>query len=127
MRHFKLNKLVRDGVFDFMVAQQDPEYRILEDKEFRQALKAKILEEANELDTESPEALEELADTLEATEQLAKELGAGFEKLRAEQLKKRKKRGAFNKRAFISTLHLQDDDPWVEYYAKDPKRFPEEK
>lgn len=126
MRHFQLNKLIRDGVFESMLARgQQPEHKRLNDDEILHALKQKILEEGKEFDHTSEKAIEELADLLEVIEHIAQELGGDFKKLRQVQLKKRKNAGGFAKRAYVGTLHLQDDDPWVEYYAKDPERFPE--
>ena len=120
-----MDNLVRDGIFEYMLDKQCPDYKILSDEEILDALKQKILEECNEFDPKKPNAIEELADILEVVEQLTKELGEDFETLRNEQLKKRKKSGGFEKRAYVRTLHLQDDDRWIEYYAKDPKRFVE--
>jgi len=126
MRSFRLNKLIRDGVFDEMLQRgQRPEYRRLNDNEILHALKQKILEEGKEFDHTSDKAFEELADLLEVIEHMAEELGGDFKKLRQVQLKKRKRAGGFKKRAYVGMLHLEDDDPWVGYYAKDPERFPE--
>lgn len=104
---------------------QDPDYRTLSKDEVLLALQTKILEEANEFDPKDPQALKELADILEVIESLASELGADYKKLRAIQLRRRKEMGGFKKRVHIDTLHLQDDDMWVAYYAQYPERFPE--
>lgn len=128
MRHFRLNKLIRDGVFEQMLARgQKPESRALNDEEILEALQQKILEEGKEFDPKSEKALEELADLMEVIEGLANELGSDLEALRQVQLHKRNKVGAFKKRAYVGMLHLQDDDEWVHYYSKDPERFPEQK
>lgn len=125
MKHFRLNKLVRDGILEYMLANQKPDYRILDRKEILLALKEKILEETNEFDPNDPKALKELADIMEVVESLADELGADFKKLRATQLKRRKEMGSFKKRAYIGALGVPGNNPWLEYYEKDPERFPE--
>lgn len=102
-----------------------PQWRKLSKKERSSALKAKIIEEINELDPENPDTIEELADVLEAIEQLAAEHGKSFQELRAMQRKKRAKTGGFAKGLYVSELALPDDDPWLDYYTADPSRFPE--
>jgi hypothetical protein len=39
--------------------------------------------------------------------------------------RKNEERGGFTKAYYIGKLTLNADDPWVEYYRKEPKRFPE--
>ena len=126
MRKFKLDKLVRDGVFDNMQALGEViDYKILTGPAFIEALHNKLFEEIKEFDPTSEKPLTELADVLETIEALAKALGSDFEQLRKIQATKRSKRGGFGKRIFVKTVALNDDDPWVEYYASHPDRFPE--
>lgn len=128
MRTFRLNKLIRDKVYDSMLdLGQKVTHRKLSDKEMINKLRAKIIEEANELDTKSPKLAEELADTLEVLEHLALRSGISYKKLRAIQLSRRKKRGGFGEKIFAKTVTLKEGDPWAKYYAADPKRFPEVK
>jgi predicted house-cleaning noncanonical NTP pyrophosphatase (MazG superfamily) len=125
-RTFKLNKLVRDKVYDSMVELgQKVVYRKLSDRQVVNELKAKIIEEANELDPKSSKLVKELADTLEALEQMASVSGISYKKLRSVQLSTRQQRGKFDRKIFIETVTLKDNDPWAKYYAADPKRFPE--
>ncbi len=127
MRRFRLNKLVRDKILPNMLEMgQKADYKKLDDTEFLKALQAKLLEETNEIDVADPEVLNELADLLEVVETIAVQLGSSNEELRKVQRARRQKRGAFNDRIFVRTLTLEDDDSWVEYYAKDPKKFPED-
>lgn len=128
MRRFLLNKLVRDHLVDSMKSLgQKPQVRRLKGTKLLEALKAKIIEETRELDVKNPKSVKELADVLEAVEQLATEHGVSFEELRTIQAQKREKAGGFEKGLFVGELKLQDNDKWVEYYASDPKRFPEVK
>ena len=105
---------------------QKADYKKLDDTEFLKALQAKLLEETHEIDVADPEVLNELADLLEVVDTIAVQLGSTNEELRKVRRARRQKRGAFNDRIFVKTLTLEDDDPWVEYYAKDPKKFPED-
>ena len=127
MRSFLLNKLVRDKVFVSMQELgQKITHRQLDDKDFAHELKRKLLEEASEFDLKNPEkAAEELADILEVVEALGKEIGKDFGALREIQAARQKERGAFAQRIFIERLDLEDNDPWVTYYAKEPERFRE--
>ncbi len=126
MRKFALKKLIRDKVFtDMEKLGQKLDYRILSEVELRAALKAKLLEEAQEFEPDKPGGLDELADILEAVETAATALGADFDTLRAVQASRQEKRGGFEKRIYINTVELEDTDPWVEYYAARPEKFPE--
>lgn len=126
MRSFMLNKLVRDKVFENMLAiGQRPHARQLNDKQLLSALRDKLLEEAKEFDLLQPGATKELADLLEVIESIGELLGAEFAELRMLQAKQRKKAGGFEKGRYVGRLDLDDTDPWVEYYAAEPDRFPE--
>ncbi len=129
MRKFRLNKLVRDNITDEMIRDgQKPVTRTLNDAEYVRELVRKLREEAGELTADDVnEALKELADLLEVAEALAIALGADFDKLRKVQAERKAKRGGFAKRIYIERVDLTDDDPWVDYYAKEPARFPEVK
>lgn len=116
-RVFTLNKLVRDGIVPSMLSSgQKPLYHKLPDTEKIAALKNKLLEEGAE---------DDLVDLLEVIEALQVSQGGTFEELRAAQLQKREKIGGFNDGTYVGKLTLGDDDPWVEYYAAEPERFPE--
>ncbi len=128
MRWFRLNKLVRDGVYDNMLKLgQKPQYRRLDDEELLVELKNKIIEEAREFNPKDSEGIGELADIAEALEQLAACLGYDSEQLKKAQIAKRKKAGSFSKRTYVAELGVAKDDKWAEYYAADPSRFPEVK
>jgi len=126
MRTFKLNKLIRDKVLENMLQLgQDVQYKTLDDHDVIEALRQKLLEEAKEFDPFCKESLRELADVQEVIDALTDLLGANPDKLRELQKTVRVKRGDFTKRVFVDTVTLADDDPWVEYYACNPERFPE--
>lgn len=127
MRRFQLNKLVRDNIIaDMQRMGQTVEYRKLEQKEYLQALRGKLIEEAREISLDDAEStLKELADVQEVIDQLVTTLGATGDELQELQRKKRAKLGSFKKKLYVETLTLEDNDPWVEYYAKEPDRFKE--
>ncbi|MEO5948931.1 MAG: nucleoside triphosphate pyrophosphohydrolase [Candidatus Saccharimonas sp.] len=122
---FGLNKLVRDKLPDMMrELGQEPEVTRLETKAHVRELIAKVIEEAQELDPNDPKYLNELADLKQVISDLIELSGVPdeVERLRQEDLAKR---GGFLTGQYIGALHLPHDDPWIGYYRKDPKRFPE--
>jgi predicted house-cleaning noncanonical NTP pyrophosphatase (MazG superfamily) len=93
-------KLVRDKIPEIIRAQGgEPVVRIAEAGEYRELLRAKLVEEAGEVATaDDAHAPEELADVLEVVIALAADLGldaGGLEKLRAA---KAADRGSFTER-----------------------------
>jgi predicted house-cleaning noncanonical NTP pyrophosphatase (MazG superfamily) len=93
-------KLVRDKIPQIIRAEGgEPVVRIAEAGEYRELLRAKLVEEAGEVATaDDAHVLEELADVLEVVLALAADLGldaGGLEKLRAA---KAADRGSFTER-----------------------------
>lgn len=127
MRTFRFDKLVRDKIVDHQLANgAKPDYRVLDDKEYLEALKAKLLEEASELDTsDHASLLSELADLQEVIDATLQAIKRSTADLRAQQAKKNAKNGAFKKRLYIKHTAIKDDDPWIEYYLKNPDKYPE--
>ena len=123
---FHLNKLVRAKLPDDMRARgQQPEVRQLEGREKTLAKIAKLLEEAGELDPDSPTYPEELADVLQIVTELVRDCsGEDVEKIRREKLAKK---GGFDAGLFVTKLVLDPDDEWVEYYRREPEKYPEER
>ena len=73
---YSLEKLVRDSVFQDMLADSVAvDYRQLSEAELALELQRKIVEEAGELDMTSPTAVYELYDILEAAEAAGNFLG----------------------------------------------------
>jgi predicted house-cleaning noncanonical NTP pyrophosphatase (MazG superfamily) len=94
------SKLIRDKVPQIIQAQGvEPIVRVAGDAEYRQLLRAKLVEEAGEVATaDDAHAPEELADVIEVVLSLAAGLGIdaeGLEKLRAA---KAAERGSFTER-----------------------------
>ncbi|KAF6633159.1 nucleoside triphosphate pyrophosphohydrolase [Paenibacillus sp. EKM208P] len=98
------NKLVRDRIPHLIMSQgEECRTRILHPEEYKQELRTKLREEAEEYfeAEKDQDALEELADMLEVIRALAEEHGANaaeLDKLRAD---KAEARGGFQERVFL--------------------------
>lgn len=98
------NKLVRDKIPEIIKSNNEiPTTRVLDDKEYKEELLRKLLEECNEVINASTkeETLEEIADTLEVLDSLIKLNNSSLEEVRKIQDDKRKKRGGFEKRLYL--------------------------
>lgn len=124
---FKLNKLVRDKFVDiYKSTNQRPKHRILDAAEHRQRLIEKVVEETKELHRTPEEGVvQELADIQQALDDLREMYHISLDQLQETMRVKAQKKGTFRRGVFIEELSLNDDDPWVEYYRKEPERFPE--
>jgi predicted house-cleaning noncanonical NTP pyrophosphatase (MazG superfamily)/8-oxo-dGTP pyrophosphatase MutT (NUDIX family) len=124
-RTFKLQKLVRDKIVqDHIDSGGKVKFKKLNQKEKREALANKIIEEAKEL-RDSKEILEELADVQEVLDQLAKDAGITKAQITAAQKKKRDTNGGFESGDYIEQETWAKDHEWAKYYSNEPKRFPE--
>ena len=94
------NKLVRDKIPEIIRASGNQcEISTLNDVEYIEALKQKLLEEANEVAIAPPEELaEELADVMEVIDALMAAAGIEPEKVKEIQQVKRSQRGGFDNR-----------------------------
>ncbi len=94
------NKLVRDKIPRIIeAAGEKPNFRILEQEEFRRALQDKLDEEVAEFHRDQNP--EELADILEVVLALAKSVGCSPEELTEIYRRKREDRGGFDHRVFL--------------------------
>src|SRR5579859_3298860 len=127
MVRIQLNKLVRDKfVAIYRTLGEKPTYRYLNPGEHVTELLRKVAEEASELSTASPQKLaEEIADIEQVLDDLRAVLNIQKSDILSIKRAKKKDKGGFRKGLYIETLQLNDDDPWVQYYRKKPKRFPE--
>jgi predicted house-cleaning noncanonical NTP pyrophosphatase (MazG superfamily) len=101
------NKLVRDRVPEIIKnSGNNCETKILSDEEYQQALRKKLIEEATEAATASPEELvKELADLYEVIDTLIASNGLDETNIRSQQEQRREKRGGFqDKIQLISTF-----------------------
>lgn len=118
---FVLNKLVRDKVYDNMLsAGQEIDSHVVDDVDKKQVLLGKLAEEVEELRSGDDDSPADLGSVLIA---YAKLQGYTIESLLEAVREREQKRGAFDNWHYIKSVTLEADDPWVEYYRKDPSRF----
>jgi len=98
------NKLVRDKIPEIIKQNNEiATVRLLNDKEYKEELNKKLLEECNEIinATSTNETLEEIADILEVIDSIIKLNNLTIEECKKIQQEKRVKRGGFKKRIFL--------------------------
>lgn len=129
MPKYAFHKLVRDKLPDVYVSlHEKAELKRICGDELWLALKAKFAEEVSEL----PDSLSdrvaltnELADLLRLIKDTATHAGVAMAEIENADEAKTAQKGGFLEGAYIDTLELDDDDPWNEYYCKQPERFPQ--
>jgi predicted house-cleaning noncanonical NTP pyrophosphatase (MazG superfamily) len=97
------NKLVRDRIPEIIAATgRRPVVRELDADAARDALRAKLVEEAEELRVATADDVAgELADLLEVVRALASEYGVSWDQVSASADQKRGERGGFEQRLFL--------------------------
>lgn len=97
------NKLVRDKIPEKIRNNNEiPIIKVLNDKEYKEALITKLLEEYNEvIKAEGEEILEELADMLEVIEALANVENKTFNDIMKLKEIKKEKRGGFSEKIYL--------------------------
>jgi predicted house-cleaning noncanonical NTP pyrophosphatase (MazG superfamily) len=100
------HKLVRDGIPRIIEAGGgQPITRVLDQAGYLTALRAKLVEEAEEAQAASDGRLRsELADVLEVLQALAAANGMSWEDVVAEAVRKRDERGGFDQRIFLECV-----------------------
>jgi predicted house-cleaning noncanonical NTP pyrophosphatase (MazG superfamily) len=127
MATFVFNKLIRDKLrAEYEKMNQKAVYRKLSKPEFAEALKQKLIEEANEIvATDKESVINELADIYQVVEEIIKLYEITPEEVGKVKLAKFEKKGGFSEANFVETLELTDNDEWNEYYRKSPEVFKE--
>jgi predicted house-cleaning noncanonical NTP pyrophosphatase (MazG superfamily) len=96
------NKLVRDKIPEIIISKgAAPKTSILNNTEYRDRLKEKLLEEAKEVVDEGNDILNELADVLELVKSIGEEYGIEFSEIESKQLIKKAERGGFVKKILL--------------------------
>lgn len=98
------NKLVRDKILEIIeIDGLAYNATVLKPEEHLTEIKAKLYEEVKEFDetTNKQDAIEEMADVLELLHAALKVYGADFEELEAVRVKKKQKRGGFDKGLYL--------------------------
>ena len=101
------NKLVRDKIPEIIKEKgKTANYRILNDEEYRQALKDKLVEEVNEFLSAKTkeEMIEELADVNEVLFRIKVVENIDFNYFRYIQAKKEVEKGNFRKKYFLESV-----------------------
>jgi predicted house-cleaning noncanonical NTP pyrophosphatase (MazG superfamily) len=125
---FKIDKLVRARSNVRLNAQGViTSYRIMELEEYIQRLKDKLLEEAEEVVTakNQEEYLTECADVLEVVHAFAAAVGLSYEQIEQKRLKIKEVRGGFDERIYQEYAEMDADNDLIEYFRKDPEKYPE--
>ena len=127
MPKFKYAKLVRDKIVEDQVASgAKPNFRRLNALEHKEELLNKIIEEAKEATKASPdELIAEIADIQQVIDDLKLLCGIKDEDIVKVQEIKNNKKGTFREGLFIDYVDASEDNKWVDYYRKNPDRFPE--
>jgi predicted house-cleaning noncanonical NTP pyrophosphatase (MazG superfamily) len=128
MPRFRFEKLVRDKLIaDFVRLGQVAKHRTLKGATHSIALQNKIIEEAQELPLagSAEDIAAELADIQQAVDDLKVLHGITDEQVATVQLAKYEKKGGFLSGAYVETLEVGEDDPWLGYYRDHPSTFVE--
>jgi predicted house-cleaning noncanonical NTP pyrophosphatase (MazG superfamily) len=123
---FRVEKLIRDGLPQMMRDQGLTVFsHRLGDAAFLAALKAKLLEEAQEVAAAAPDGLvDELADVAEVMGALIIAAGLTPEAVEAARLAKRAHRGGFEGRIYNRAVEGEDGAAGVAYYLARPDQYP---
>lgn len=126
MKKFEVEKLVRDKVVDHILSNKlaKADYKKLDDKEFLSELKNKFYEELEEFNLSDEENIKnELADLQLIIDYFLKTLNIDKKELKLISKNKNKKIGVFNKKIFLKTVELDENDNWLPYYQKKYKEI----
>lgn len=96
-------KLVRDNIPEICVSNnQTPKYKVLDDNEYKSALKKKLKEETKEYIRS--ENIEELADILEVVEAIAVFQGSSLNEVLKIKESKANENGRFEKKYYLESV-----------------------
>jgi predicted house-cleaning noncanonical NTP pyrophosphatase (MazG superfamily) len=128
MPTFIFNKLIRDNLIaEYVKMGQVATYRALSGNELLDALKHKIIEEANEipLTGSKDDITSELADIQQVIDVIAQCTHITSDEISEAKQRKFAKKGGFSAGLYVEKLELTDDDVWVEYYRNSPEKYKE--
>ena len=126
---FQFNKLVRDKLPGlYITLQQKIISRKLTGTELLIALRRKLIEEASELPFKAgtrEEIINELSDVEQVMKDIKSELDITDEEIEVARKRKFDEKGGFSEGVFVHQIELRNDDKWIEYYRKEPAKYPE--
>jgi len=102
------------------------DYKELSQKDYEDALRKKVIEEAQEVADERnhEKLIYELADLLEVAQTLANTVGITESEILEARKKKREKSGGFTKKHFTNFVEIKNDNPAIKYYLERPNKYP---
>ncbi len=126
MRVFLQNKLWRDKAV--ALTEKDGSkvhYRCLDNVEFNEILRLKLVEEVDEVVTAQShdELIAELADVLDVIDTLKTLHGITSEQIATAQAKKYAERGNFDNRMFVEKTEHRDGSYGASYCLAQPKKY----
>lgn len=127
-RKFAQNKLVRDKIMSIIETYGSKfEWKTLDDVEFLEQLKLKIVEEASEVCAAKTQEsiIEEMADVLEVMLALCQLLGCSFDDVIAAQRKKLEQRGGYQDRKYVITAEHLQGSVCEQYCLAEPEKYSE--
>jgi len=130
MKTFRKEKLVRDKIIQSMQELgAQVRWRTLNDQEYERALRAKLMEEAEEVRQAQSrkELIEELADVFEVIDAFKQLYAIKQEDIACAQVEKREKKGGFFERKYIETTAYPEGSEWELYCLNNPDKYPEVK
>ncbi len=127
-RRFKVAKLVRDKMEAYMISNgvHGP-YQKLSPEELTNQLKAKIVEEAQEVaQASNPQEMQkELADLLEVIAALHAVYDLDRSKTEKIKAEKYNRLGGFEEGLYVPYADIESDNPFIENYLNQPEKYPE--
>lgn len=127
-KSFKVEKLIRDQLPTIMRAKGIVVHeRTMEQNEFIQKLRDKLLEEAEEVRQAQniEELLEELADVLEIIKTLSSANGLTMQQVEEKRIEKCKLKGGFEGRIFNHRVDIEENNQAITYYLDKSKQYPQ--
>lgn len=128
IKSFKVEKLVRDQIPSILQAKGILMHqRVMEQEEFIQKLKDKLLEEGEEVRKakNSLELLEELADVLEVIQALSSASGLTMEEIEKKRIEKRSVKGGFEKKIFSQRIDIEESNQAIDCCLNKPAQYPQ--
>lgn len=128
MKKFKQNKLWRDKTIENLEKQGSKiHWYILELDQFKQELKKKLLEEANEVATakSNDELISEIADVLEVIGEIVTSHGFTEKQILMAKEGKRNDRGSFASRQYVTFAEHPIGSDSERYCLASPDKYPE--
>jgi len=129
MRTFLLNKLWRDKMPEDMELKGGAivHVTILDDEHYDKALRAKIVEEADEVAhaKTKDELISEIGDVLEVIACILEHHDLSMEQIEQVRLAKKEERGSFGQRKYVTIAEYAPGSFGEQYCMKDPSRHHE--